>query len=163
VVKRIAVNIEGAERVWYVGQTHVRFGVRIGQHLAAMLAGEYTTYDATALARGEYRRVGKAGTSVWAETLPAFLEEYESLAPQIAATIRLTRFHLAPLSGDAHLYNRVAGAIGRHYKRHSEDVLRNFLTPGLRVPAAVPSDKPLRLLLSSDAPIAGLPEELLLS
>lgn len=77
-VKRIAVNIEGAERVWYVGQTCVRFGVRIGQHLAAMLAGEYTTYDATALARGEYRRVGKAGTSLWPETLPAFLEEQEA-------------------------------------------------------------------------------------
>jgi hypothetical protein len=33
--------------------------------------------------------------------------------------------------------------------------------PGLKVPAAIPGDRPFRLALSSDSPIAGLPEGLL--
>jgi len=155
------VNIEGVDRVWYVGQTRVRFGIRMAQHLTAMLSGQYTTYDAAALSKGDHRRAGKERSGVWPATLPAFLQEYEALAPQIAATIRLMHFHLAPLSGDAHVYNRVEGAIARYYKKHPEATLKNFLTPGLRVPAAIPFDTPLRVLFSSEAPIAGLPPELL--
>jgi len=156
------VNIDGVERVWYVGQTRVRFGIRTGQHLASMLSGEYTTYDSDALAQGRFQRVGEPRTGRWPETLPSFLHEYTVLAPHIAGTIRLLRFHFAPLTGDGHLYNRVEGAIARIYKKHTDDALRNFLTPGLRVPAAVPFDKPLRLLLSSEVPIAGLQQELLI-
>ena len=40
--------------------------------------------------------------------------------------------------------------------------MRDFLTPGLRVPVAIPFDKPLRLAISSEAPVAGLPQELLI-
>ena len=156
------VNVDGLERVWYVGQTRVRFGIRTGQHLAAMLAGEYTTYDAADLARGKYRRVGEPRTGSWPDSLPAFLQEYETLAPHVAGTIRLMRFHFAPLTGDAHLHDRIEGAIARVYKGHKDEALRNFLTPGLRVPAAIPFDKPLRLMLSSEVPIAGLPPELLI-
>jgi hypothetical protein len=127
-----------------------------------MLSGEYTTYDAEALARGQYRSFGEPRTGRWPDTLPAFLAQYETLAPHIAGTIRLMRFHFAPLVGDAHLYNRVEGAIARIYQRHTDAALRDFVTPGLRVPAAIPFDKPLRLMLSSDVPIAGLPEELMI-
>lgn len=52
------VNIQGGERVWYVGQTRVRFGIRTAQHLAAMLSGQYTTYNSEALAKGKFQRAG---------------------------------------------------------------------------------------------------------
>jgi len=50
--------------------------------------------------------------------------------------------------------------LGRHYKSHQERSLREFLTPGLKLPAAVPGDRRVRLHVSSEAPIAGLPVEL---
>lgn len=81
--------------------------------------------------------------------------------PHIIGVIRLIKFHVAPLADDANLYERVEGAIGRHYKAHSDPDLRDFLIPGLRVPAAIPFDKPIRLVLSSDMPVAGLPPDLL--
>ena len=85
----------------------------------------------------------------------------ETLMPNITGLIRMVKFHVAPLVGDAHLHNRVEGAISRHYKAHANPELRDFFSPGLRVPAAIPYDKPIRLMLSSEVPIAGLPPELL--
>ncbi|HPW21812.1 MAG TPA: hypothetical protein PLE61_13480 [Vicinamibacterales bacterium] len=59
--------------------------------------------------------------------------------------IRLLRFHVAPLDGDAHLYDRVEGAIGRYYKVHPDPALHDFFTPGLKLPAAIPGDQPADL------------------
>ena len=50
---------------------------------------------------------------------------------------------------------------GRYFKNHTDPQLRDFFTPGLRVPAAIPNDSPIRLFLSSDVPIAGLPIEII--
>jgi hypothetical protein len=50
--------------------------------------------------------------------------------------------------------------IGRTFRRHSRPELRNFLMPGLQLPAAVPNDEPLRLMISSETPIAGLSTEI---
>ena len=128
--------------------------------MAAMLSGQYTTYNAEALAAGKFQRVGEVREGTWPETLPAFLHEYTTLAPHIAGTIRLMHFHFAALQGDGHLYNRVEGGIARFYKKHKDETLQKFLTPGLRVPSEVPGDRRLRLLFSSETPIAGLPPEL---
>ena len=155
------IILGGKERPWYVGQTRVGFGARIAQHLAGFLSGEYTTYDAAALSRGENRRAAGAAVGRWPQKLPSFLRNYERLTPNIIGLIRLIKFHVAPLAGDAHLHDRVEGAIGRHYKTHSDPELRDFFFPGLRIPAAVPFDKPIRLVLSSEAPVAGLPPHLL--
>lgn len=155
------INVGGKERPWYVGQTRRGFGTRMGEHLAGFLSGEYTTYDAAALSRGEYRFAVVTVGGGWPQTLPSFLRNYERLMPNIIGLIRLINIHVAPLAGDAHLYNRVEGAIGRHYKAHSDPELRDFFLPGLRVPAAVPFDTPIRLVLSTEAPVAGLPQHLL--
>lgn len=156
------INVGGEERVWYVGQTERGFGTRTAEHLAGSLSGAYTTYDAAALSRGENRLAEAAVVGRWPETLPSFLGNYERLTPNIIGVIRLVNIHVAPLADDEHLYNRVEGAIGRHYKAHPDPELRDFLTPGLRLPAAVPGDKPIHLVLSSDVPIAGLPQHILM-
>ena len=133
----------------------------MGEHLRDFLCGAYSTYDAVALSRGEYRLAQGAVTGAWPRTLPSFLRNYEILMPNIIGQIRLIKIHVAPLAVDAHLYDRVEGAIGRYYKTHSDPELRDFLVPGLRVPAAIPFDKPIRLVLSSEVPVAGLPQHLL--
>ncbi len=149
------INVGGKERPWYVGQTRVGFGVRMAQHLAAFLSGQYKAYDVAALSRGEHRLADGAVAPRWPETLPSFLRNYDKLMPNIAGVIRLVKFHLAPLDGDAHLFNRVEGLIGRHFKKDSD-----FFAPGIKLPAAIPNDRPIRLVLSSEAPIEGLPSEL---
>ena len=85
--------------------------------------------------------------------------EGSSLGNYLIADI--LRFHLAPLEGDPHLHDRVEGAIGRYYKSHPLPELSTFITPGLRLPAAIPGDRPMKLVVASEAPIAGLPVELL--
>jgi hypothetical protein len=154
------INVEGKERLWYVGQTRRSFGTRMGEHLADFLSGKYTTYDAAALSRGEYHLAADTVDGTWPQTLPLLLRDYEKLMPSIVALIRLISIHVAQLEGDKHLYDRVEGTLGRHYMAHSDPQLRNFLIPGLRVPATIPFDKPIRLVISSEVPVAGLPQHI---
>ena len=132
----------------------------MGEHLACFLSGQYTTYHAPALSRGEYRRANEAVVGCSPDTLPSFLENADTLLPNVVAMIRLINIRIAPLSGDAHLHNRVEGAIGRYFKVHPDAELRDFFFPGMRVPEAIPFDKSIRIALSSEAPIAGLPLEI---
>jgi hypothetical protein len=117
--------------------------------------------DPGALSRGENRLLTEELASDWPGTLPVLLRDGQRLTQDILATIRLLRFHVAPLTGDEHLHDRVEGAIGRHFKTHPLQELRAFLTPGLQLPSAYPGDQPIRFELSSEAPIAGLPLEIL--
>ena len=130
---------------------------RLAEHIRAMLAGEYRPYDAAALFNGEHRRASGAAEGLWPATLPAFIENYEQVAPQVINYIRELRFHLAPLQGDGHLHDRIEGAVGRYLASHSDGAIRNFFFPGMRVPLAIPGDTPLRLQLGSEAAIEGLP------
>lgn len=145
------IPVDGQQRVLYVGQTLVGFGKRTRQHLAGFLSGEYTTWDLAALRAGTLRRAEGAGS---------FLQDFETLAPHVIGVIRLMRFHCAPLEGDRHLHNRVETAVGNSFRTHAEPALRDLLWPGLKLPAVVPYDTPLRLVLSSEVPIAGLPTHL---
>jgi hypothetical protein len=151
------INVAGEERVWYVGQTRRGFAQRTGEHLASYLSGEYATYDCDALAEGELKFARASNGKVWPETLPGFLADYENCARNVFALIKVVRFHCAQLSGDGHLHNKIEGMLARHYRRHENRALREFLMPGFPVPAALPHDIPVRLLLTSAASIAGLP------
>lgn len=151
------IKVGGRECPWYVGQTRRGFGQRIAEHVRSMLCGEYTIYDVPALMRGDYLQVEGAPVGEWPQTLSTFLRDYDKLAPHIIDLIRRVRLHLAPLTGDRHIYDRVEGTIGRYYKAHLDEQLRKFFVPGLKVPAAIPGDRRMRLALSSDTPIAGLP------
>jgi hypothetical protein len=154
------VPVNGRHLPWYIGQTRRGFAQRMGEHVTGFLSGQYTTWDAAALARGENRRIEGSVVGWWPETLPAFLSNYEQLVPHIVVFLRSLRVYVAPLTGDAHLHNRVEGALGRYLKSHPESELRDFFFPGMRVPAAVPFDKPLRLQVTSVAPVAGLPADI---
>jgi hypothetical protein len=154
------VHVDGADRPWYVGQTQRGFGQRTAEHLTNMLSGQYSVLDPAELLRGEYKLAEGAVVPNWPLTLPGHLRNWETLMPNIMAVIRLLRIHVAPLTGDGHRHNRVEGMIGRYYRVHPEPALRNFFTPGLKLPAAIPGDQPIRLTLSSESPITGLPSEL---
>lgn len=151
------LNVKGQERLRYVGQTRVGFGARMAQHLASFLTGEYPIQDLSALARGEL--VGLVH-GFWPQRLPSILQDYGRLVPHIIGVIRRLTVHLAPLDGDAHLHNRVEGAIGRYFQRHADAQVRDFFMPGLRIPAAIPGDRAVNLIMSTDVPIAGFPSEL---
>ncbi len=152
------ILVNGESRVWYVGQTTRGFGTRTREHVIGFLSGDYDCYDAEALARGEYQTFPEFPES---RSLPSLLANYERLVPNILRIVRMIDVHVIPLEPEGHLLNRIEGSIGRYFKSHSEESLRNFITPGLRLPGAVPGEAPLRLVLSSDSPIAGLPPHLI--
>lgn len=155
------INVGGQDRVWYVGQTARSFAARTAEHIAGYLSGQYRAYDAEALAKGQHVAVkGTPSEGNWPGTIPGFLRNLPTVMPAITALVRSIRFHFAPLDGDEHLLNRVEGAIGRHFKNHPDSDLQKFLIPGLTLPSAIPYDRAIRLVLSSDVPIAGLPSEI---
>jgi hypothetical protein len=155
------VNVDGAERPWYVGQTRRGFGQRMAEHMTAFLSGQYPPQDAVKMAWGINELAVGAAIGDWPQNLPAFLRNWERLIPNVIAQIRLLKFHVAPLTGDGHLHDRVEGAIGRCLKAHVVPAIRDFFSPGLKLPSAIPGDRRLRLRLSAQVPIVGLPLEIL--
>lgn len=156
------VLVGGEDLPWYVGQTRRGFGRRMGEHLAAYLSGQYDAFDAGALALGSQSVFwrARADDGGWPQCMPLFLRDYETNASRILAMIRLVRFHVAPVAGDAHRLGRVEGAVGRHFKANEDKRVQGFFTSGIKLPSPVPNDKPLRLLITSEGKIAGLPTEL---
>jgi hypothetical protein len=150
------IEVGGEQWPWYVGQTRRGFGQRMAEHIACYLSGQNLAPDAAALARGQNRFAPGVVKGSWPEVLPAFLNGLPLQTPNIIQLMRLVSIQAAPLTGDAHLHNRVEGALGRHLKRHSGQELGDFFFPGMRVPLAIPGDKPMRLVLTSETPIKGL-------
>ncbi len=152
-------TVDGVAHVAYVGQTRRSFATRIEEHLVALLSGRYEIPDIDATLSGEPRarwRPDDDRATRW----HSFLGDYARLATAIDRTLGALRFHVAPTEGDEHLYNRIEGALGRYFRTDAPVLARRLFDARIRVPAAVPGDRPLRLLLSSDAEIAGLPDEL---
>lgn len=152
--------VGGVEHVAYVGQTRRGFGTRIDEHLSALLSGRYDILDIDAARKGESRvrwRPDRDSAVRWR----SFLSNYVQLAASVHDLIGALRFHMAPVDGDEHLYNRVEGTLARYYRDVAPEQARRLFDTRIRVPAAVPGDRPLRLLLTSDAKIEGLPDELL--
>jgi hypothetical protein len=156
------ILVDGIERPWYVGQTRRGFAQRTAEHIRSYLCGEYPLVDVDGLVNGECTLVAGASTAVWPHSLPQFLENYDQLAPKVRALLGALSFFVAALPDEPHLLDRVEGGIGRYFKAHEDVGLRGFFYPGIKVPAAIPFDRPLRVLVTSDTPLAGMPPELLL-
>lgn len=157
------IEVEGEARTLYIGQTDRSFGRRIGEHLRAYLSGEYAIPDVPSLVLGQHKRRWNPtiGARRWPDSLPEFLKDYDGHAASISALLKVLRFHVAPLSGGKAELSRVEGALGRYFRGHPEARLLEFLEPGIQLPARVPYDPPLRMVFSSETPIAGLPREIL--
>jgi hypothetical protein len=154
------IPVGGVELPWYVGQTQRGFGQRMGEHIAGFLSGQYAVHDAEALASGRNKRAEGAVAGLWPEVIPQVLASYAALAQNVAAVVRMLRIHVAPLSEDVYVLNRVEGAIGRFLKNHADARIREFFFPGMRVPAAIPFDRAIRIDISSEGAIEGLPTEI---
>ncbi len=90
----------------------------------------------------------------------AFVRDFERIAPHAIGMVRQVRFHVAPLAADEPLLRRVEGGLGRHFKAHEDRDVRLCFDAGVHLPSRIPYDAPLRLVLTSESPIAGLPSEL---
>jgi hypothetical protein len=155
------VAVDGVDHVCYVGQTRRGFGARIEEHLSAILSGKYDILDPDAMSRGETRAVWRAEPDP-ASRWRRFLGQYRDLSTHIARTIDLLRFYVAPIEGDPHLISRVEGALGGYYRERAPTSARRLFDLRIRVPSPIPGDRPLRLVPTSTAPLAGLPSELLI-
>lgn len=145
-------------RPWYVGQTQRSFAQRTAEHVRAYLSGQYEAYEVASIADGSFHRIPGPPAGQSPSTLPAFVRALPERLPQLLELLRETRIFVAPLAVDDHLLDRVEGALGRHYKQTKD--LSNYLEPGLKLPDAIPGDRPLSLRLAASHPILGLPTEL---
>lgn len=162
------VNVNGHEFPHYIGQTRRGFNQRIAEHIKSMLSGEYSPQDAAAIAQGKNKVAEGAPKGFWPHNLPGFLDNWEKLIPNIINEIKLFRFYLAPIRVPddldiklSNLLNRVEGAIGWYMKKHTDEPVREFFAPGIKLPILIPGDRRLRIRISSEVPIEGLPSEVL--
>lgn len=155
------IAVEGVDHVCYVGQTRRGFGARIDEHLSAILSGKYDVFDAEAMSRGEPRVLWHAEADL-AARWSRLLSHYHEISPHIARMISILRFYVAPIEDDPHLISRVEGALGAYYRSGAPVAARRLFDGRTRVPSPIPGDRPLRLVLTSTSPLAGLPNELLL-
>lgn len=154
------IRVAEEEWPWYVGQTRRSFGQRTAEHIAGYLSGQYPVFDPAALARGENRLAEGVSNGPWPETLPQFVSALPALVPRLTGMLGLVSIFVALLEADGHTHNRVEGVLGRFFKSHEDKRIGDFFFPGMRVPAAIPGDRPLRLMLTSASPIKGLPSEI---
>lgn len=109
-------------------------------------------------ADGRYE-VAWSARDVGPNSLRAFVESYEAKTAKRARSVRDLRFHLAAID-DPRLLNRVEGALGRHFREQSAGVEGSFFDAGIRVPAWIPTENPIRLAITSAVGIELLPAEL---
>lgn len=151
--------IDGENRAWYIGQTGRSFSQRMAEHLSGFLCGEYAVPDVAALLAGRHSRANREGDGVsWPDSLPSHLRQLGHLSSQVTELVKHLRFHLAPVEGDRLILERIEGTIGRHFMRQDTRI-RDFFAPGIKLPARVPGVRLMRLKVSSDVPIAGLPSD----
>lgn len=156
------VPVGDVHHAFYVGQTTRSFGVRMLEHFQSFLSGTYSVLAADRLAHGE-KRVIWAGQTSAAEAsgqFGEFLGRLESLAPHIRKQIDMIRVHVAPLDPEGRLFNRIEGALGRHFRDNDDLETRRMFDSQVRVPAAIPGETRTLLRITSETPIVGLPGEL---
>ncbi|MEZ5288336.1 MAG: hypothetical protein R2712_26740 [Vicinamibacterales bacterium] len=155
------IEYRGSRYVWYVGQTRRSFALRMGEHIASYLSGQYPPVDPAALTEGRHRRPsGVDVKGMWPDNLPTVLRNLPALASNTAQLLRAVQFHVAPVALKQSELDRVEGAICRWCRGHGNEAIRAMLQPGIRVPARIPGDRPLRLQVASESPIEGLPAEI---
>lgn len=146
-----------SERVWYVGQTRRAFEERMGEHIACFLSGEYSLPDPDSLLEGKPEQSWPPAGVAWPRSLPSFLDAFEEQSKRAISLVRRLRFHFATLDDVPHIHDRAEGAIGRHFRDHPEETIRRTVMSGLRLPAALPGEAPLRLTVEAEANVLGLP------
>jgi len=141
----------------YVGETSTSFYSRTKEHLIQTLGGNYLILEAqdllqrlsTVLWRGLWRR----GTR---DQMPQFLAQYESLAPKIKEYVLLHRVFVAPIQCEQKLRRRIEGAFASAFRSSTP----NLLPDDVRYLSRPPSEQAVRVVVSADCTIAGLPEVL---
>ena len=159
----VTVPVRGIDHVHYVGQTRRTFAERLGEHMENYLCGSYSVFDAEALRRGRQSVIwhGSSSSSELLRRLPEYLASFDSVAQATKRLVEALRFHLAVLDGDEALHNKVEGGLGRHFQNHRDDSVRQVFVNDARLPAAVPGASRHELRIASAAPIAGMPERLI--
>lgn len=152
----------GSQFVWYVGQTRRAFAQRMAEHIAGYFSGEYPPVDPTALAEGRHSMpTGFGPLSEWPTNIPVLLERLPEIASNTLELMRRVQFHLAAVKLKPADLNRAEGAICRWCRAHTAPGIRSMIQPGMRVPARIPGDRPLRVRVSTESPIEGLPAEII--
>ncbi len=155
------VPTEAGEWVYYVGETGRGFAARMTEHLRQQLSGMYHIYDPKALAHGDKRALwnGLYGDTRETEGLHGFVNRLPELSVPLAGFIKLMRFHVAELSQEKRLRERIEAAISRHLK-NQPGIIGTFQDDGIRYRPRRTGEEPVIVKCRSAGRILGLPDRL---
>jgi hypothetical protein len=149
----------GTQRVSYIGETSTSFYQRTKEHIIQKLGGMYRICDPRAMAEGRaeilWDGLWRRGTR---EKLPDFLQRYESLAPQIKASLLLQKIFVAPLECDRRLRQRIEGALAKAIRSTPEAA--SLLPSDVRYYSGTSSEGAVSVLVTSDRSIEGIPDQI---
>jgi hypothetical protein len=141
----------------YVGETSTSFYARNKEHVIQTLGGNYLVLEAKALA---HLHATVLWTGLWRrgtrDQMPRFLADYETLGPRIKEYLLLHQVFVAPIECERRLRRRIEGALALSFR----SLAPCLLPEDVRYHARAPWETPLRVTVSSDAAVVGLPREL---
>ena len=148
-------QLTGSYRIEYIGETSC-FYKRSKDHIKETLCGNYR------IPNPDQRRYG-IQTLIWRgllqrdmrDRLHEFLREYEKLAPSVRKYLLTTELFLAPCDCERRVRQRIEGALAKHLCADAQ--ASTLFQSDVRYQPRRASETPIRVLLSADKEIQGLP------
>jgi len=153
-------QIAGSYRVSYLGETKKSFYERTKEHIVQTLGGNYRVIDADKMCEGvQHVTWDGLWRKATRDKLPDFLFNYEAFAPLIKRYLFGHDIFVAPLDCDVRLQRRVEGALAQQLRSSVE--ASSLLPSDIRYAVRSADEVAVTVLVSADADIEGLPQEML--
>jgi hypothetical protein len=155
------VPLRDGHLIYYVGETGRDFGTRLLEHYLQHAAGMYHIYSSAEFAQGEKVCLWPGRYDVAdRRSLRECVVNYPQIASEVHQLTRRLRFFLGPLECDDRMRRRVEAAIAQALYETPGRV-GAFQDRGIRYEPRKQSEVPVRCVITSAAPLLGLPAELL--
>lgn len=151
------VPYKDSELIYYIGETGRNFEIRMVEHIQNYLSGEYGINEPKKMKKGHRERIWEG---LWrGAKFEVFISLYKELVPKILELLSLLRIYLIPTDCKTNLRKRIEGEISKHLFDQG-GLVGNFQEPDYRYQLREISNGPLKIKLSFEPNILGLPGEL---
>jgi len=162
------VKVSDGMLISYVGETGrgeaPSFSKRFGKHLSDQRSGKYKIYDTNLLKRGKREWIWPGASDDGAikcskQRKKQFDERYDELSPHLEELISTYKFYIAPFKGPQRLRLRIEAAIAEYLKAQRGRI-GGFHEPGVRYHLRQGHESQIKIHISSDDKLIGVPKEL---
>jgi hypothetical protein len=143
--------------VMYVGETGIRFGQRMKEHVVQTLGGNYRVSAPDRLREGVddvvWDGLWRAGTR---DRLPELIERFREVAEISREMLLAVRVFVAPLGADVRLRRRIEAALARHVWSQPAPAWA-LLPRDIRFAGRRAGDNAIQVHVATAAPVLGFP------